>query len=59
MNKTKCMGASGEQVAVVQRAEAQHECVIVQWDDGTHTIVMLMGRCCGPCVTLQVGGASQ
>ena len=32
--KTKCMGVSGEQVAVVQRAEAQHECMIVQWDDG-------------------------
>ena len=34
--KTKCMGVSGEQAAVVQRAEAQRERVIVQWDDGCY-----------------------
>ena len=32
MNKTKCMGVSGEQV--VQMVEAQRERVIVKWDDG-------------------------
>ena len=36
MNKTKCMGVSAEQAAVVQRAEAQRERVIVQWDDGRY-----------------------
>ena len=34
MNKTKYIGVSGEQAAVVQRAEAQCKRVIVQWDDG-------------------------
>ena len=33
MNKTKYMGVSGEQATVVQRAEAQRERLIVQWDD--------------------------
>ena len=28
--KTKCTGVSGEQAAVVQRAESQHECVIAR-----------------------------
>ena len=36
MNKTRSMGVSGEQAAVVQRAEAQRERVVVQWDDGRY-----------------------